>query len=104
MDQYHWVDCLEDRPKKAEKDMTPDQKRFLIKELAGKLQYLNLSRPDLVFNVSMLSRAVKDEELDNQLEKCRTLTVKAKTNKYVIKYVNLGGLKDLERHIFSDAA
>ena len=61
--------CLEDLPKGVENDMTPEEKRSLIKRLAGKLQYLNLSRPDLVFNVSMLSRSVGDEELDSQVEK-----------------------------------
>ena len=104
LDQNHYVDCLEDLPKGAEAGMTPVQKRTLIKRIAGKLQYLNLSRPDLVFNVSMLSRAVKDEELDNQLEKCRALTAKAKNIKYAIKYTNLGRLEDLELHVYSDAA
>ena len=49
--------------------MTPEERKALIKKTAGKLQYLNLSRPDLVFNVSMLSRTIKDEELDTQVEK-----------------------------------
>ena len=61
MDQYHWADCLEDQPKKAEKDITSDQKRFLIKELAGKLQYLNLSRgPGIQVRMSR-QHDVKDE-------------------------------------------
>ena len=104
LDQNHYVDGLEDLPAGLEKDMTPEQKRALIKQVAGRLQYLNLSRPDLVFNVSMLSRAVKDEELDAQVEKCRKLATRAKNSKYVIQYGDLGNLKDLELCVFSDAA
>ena len=104
LDQNHYVDCLEELPKGVEKNMTPEEKRSLIKRLAGKLQYLNLSRPDLVFNVSMLSRAVQDEELDSQIEKCRTLTTRAKDSKYVITYKALGEMKNLELLVFSDAA
>ena len=84
--------------------MTPEERKALIKKTAGKLQYLNLSRPDLVFNVSMLSRTMKDEELDAQVEKCRKLTTKAKETMYVIKYGDLGEMKDLELYVFSDAA
>ena len=104
LDQNHYVDYLEDLPKGAERDMTPEEKRSLIKRKAGKLQYLNLSRPDLVFNVSMLSRSVKDEELDSQVEKCRSITNKAKQSKFVIKYGFLGEIKDLELYVFSDPA
>ena len=56
------------------------------------------------FNVSMLSRSVEDEELNGQVEKCRSLMTRAKENKYVIKYKDLGEMKDLELYVFSDAA
>ena len=98
------MDCLEDLPKGVEKEMTTEEKRSLERRLAGKLQYLNLSRPDLVFNVSMLSRSVEDWELNSQVEKCRSLTTRAETNKYVIMYKDLGEMKDLELLVFSDAA
>ena len=52
----------------------------------------------------MFSRTIKDEELDAQVEKCRKLTTKAKETMYVIKYGDLGELKDLELYVFSDAA
>ena len=104
LDQGHYVDGLEDIPKDTEKNMTPEEKRTLIKKAAGKLQYLNLSRPDLVFNVSMLSRAVKDEDLNGQIDKCRSLASRAKQTKYVIKYGYLGEMRDLELHVYSDAA
>ena len=38
------------------------------------------------------------------MEKCRTLTAKARSSKYVIRYGNLGRLEDLELHVYSDAA
>ena len=104
LDQNHYVDGLEEIPKGMEKDMTPEEKRALIKKMAGRLQYLNLSRPDLVFKVSMLSRTVGDDELDAQVEKCRKLVTKAKGTKYTIRYGDLGKLSELELHVYSDAA
>ena len=49
--QNHYTDNLEDLPKGTNKDRTSEQKRFPIKEIAGKLHHLNLSRLNLVFNV-----------------------------------------------------
>ena len=81
--------------------MTPEENK---KKTTGKLQYQNHLRPDLVFNIWMLSKTVRYDELNAQVEKCRKLMTRTKENKYVVRYGDLGEIKDLELYVFLDAA
>ena len=47
---------------------------------------------------------VKDKELVANVEKYRKITNRAKKKKYMIRYGDLGKMKDLELYVFLDAA
>jgi hypothetical protein len=78
-------------------------KEFL-KQIVGKLLYLNLTRPDLAFKVNMLTRISPSTDLKEKIKEARRLVKEIKATQVKIKFSRLGDLSELYLEVYADAA
>jgi hypothetical protein len=102
MNQMQYIEELEDVPEGME-DMSEDKLKAFLRQVVGKLLYLNLSRPDLAFKVCSLSK-VTTGDLKEKVKEARSLIKEIKASQLEIKYSRLGDLNDLYLEVYADAA
>ena len=82
--------------------MSETEKVTLLKSVAGQVLYLNLTRPDLMFDSSEILRVGKST--DERLKLAEKLLKKVKNGTGNIIFRKLGPIEDLELVVHSDAS
>ena len=83
-------------------NMSETEKVTLLKSVAGQCLYLNLTRPDLMFESSEILRVGKTT--DERLKLAEKLLKKVKNGTGSIIFRKLGPIDDLEVRVYSDAS
>ena len=95
MNQTQYIEELEDVPAGMEDNMSEDKLKAFLRQVVGKLLYLNLSRPDLAFKVNSLAKVSSSTDLKEKVKEARSLIKEIKSTQLEIKYSRLGDLNDL---------
>ena len=98
--QREYSQTIEDLPDYSK--MNETEKVTLLKSVAGQCLYLNLTRPDLMFDSSEILRVGKTT--DERLKMAEKLLKKVKNGTGNIIFRKLGPLDDLEVRVYSDAS
>jgi hypothetical protein len=104
MNQTQYIEELEDIPVGMEDNMSEDKLKAFLRQVVGKLLYLNLSRPDLAFKVNSLAKVTSNTDLKEKVKEARSLIKEIKSTQLEIKYSRLGDLNDLYLEVYADAA
>ena len=104
MNQSQYIEELEDVPAGMEDSMSEDKLKAFLRQVVGKLLYLNLSRPDLAFKVNSLAKISSSTDLKEKVKEARSLIKEIKSTQLEIKYSRLGDLNDLYLEVYADAA
>jgi len=104
LNQNKYIDEMEEVPKGVEDGMTDEKCKALIRQVVGKLLYLNLTRPDLSFKINMLSRLTPGENQQDKVKQARELVEEIKKTKLEIQYGPLGSMDSLYLEIHADAS
>ena len=94
INQNQYSEELTDVPKE-ELNGLEEKKRTTLRGVVGKLLYLNLTRPDLLFKTNLLSRVPAGCNLNIKLKEAQQLTEEARKIPLEIKYGRLGALNKL---------
>ena len=98
--QKDYAQTIEDLPDYS--NMNDQEKTTLLKSVAGQCMYLNLTRPDLMFQSSDLLRVGKT--LDERLKLAEKLIKNVKNGTGEIIFKKLGPIHDLQLMVHSDAS
>ena len=104
MNQNQYIEDLDGVTEGIEDSYSEVKLKEVLKQVVGKLLYLNLSRPDIAFKVNLLARLGKDSDLKEKIKEARKLVKEIKSEKVEIKYSRLGNLSDLYLEVYADAA